>query len=165
MLPPFNPVKQLQLAKKVELESKKAMARLKKNKPKDLDSIAKESHDFVFESINCLECANCCKTISPMITDKDIARIAKHLKIRPSVFTEKYLHLDNENDYVFNETPCPFLGSDNYCSIYEARPKACAEYPHTDRKHFIQILDLTLKNSYVCPAAYEVVEMLKGKYK
>jgi len=162
---PFNPAKQIQLAKNAAAAYKKTIARLKKSKPKDLDNIAKKCHDTVFESINCLDCANCCKSISPMITDKDIARIAKHLKMRPSVLTEKYLHLDNENDYVFNESPCPFLGSDNYCSIYQARPKACAEYPHTDRKHFVQILDLTLKNTFVCPAAYKVVEMLKEEYK
>lgn len=161
---PFDPLKQIQQAKNSEASNKKIIAQLKKSKPKNLDSIVSEFHDTVFATIDCLNCANCCKTISPMITDKDIPRIAKYLKIRPSVFTEKYIHLDHEHDYVFNESPCPFLGSDNYCSIYEARPKACAEYPHTDRRHFIQLLDLTLKNTFVCPAAYDVLEILKKNY-
>jgi len=100
-----------------------------------------------------------------MITDKDIDRIARFLKLRPSVFTERYLHIDDEGDYVFNTSPCPFLDSDNYCKIYVVRPKACAEYPHTDRKRFVQILGITLKNTFICPAVYEVVERLKEYYK
>jgi len=99
-----------------------------------------------------------------MITDKDIERIAKHLKMRPSLFTEKYLYLDQENDYVYNDAPCPFLMNDNFCSIYEVRPKACREYPHTDSKNFYKLLDLTLKNMLVCPAVFEIVEELKKHY-
>ncbi len=156
--------KNYEAAKHQENQNKKFFSRLKKTKPANLDLLASNAHNKVFANIDCLKCANCCSTISPMITDKDIARIAKYLKFRPAVFTEKFLYLDNENDYVFNQSPCPFLGSDNYCSIYDARPKACAEYPHTNRKHFVQILDLTLKNTFVCPAAFEVVEELKKNY-
>ena len=154
-----------QSAKLAEKGSKKLLARLKKNTPNNLDIKVKEYHEKVFMDIDCLDCANCCKSISPMITDKDIERIAKYLKLRPSVLTEKYLHLDEDGDYVFNSQPCPFLGSDNYCKVYDVRPKACSEYPHTDRKRFVQILDLTLKNTFICPAAYEVVEKLKENYK
>ncbi len=153
-----------QLAKRAEAENKKFFARLKKNHPRDLDKIVQKIHENVFSRISCLECANCCKTISPAVTDKDIERIAKFLKIRPASLTEKYFHLDNDNDYVFNDTPCPFLNEDRYCRIYKIRPKACYEYPHTDRKRFIQISDITLKNISVCPAVYEVVEKLKRNY-
>ncbi|MGD0710784.1 MAG: YkgJ family cysteine cluster protein [Bacteroidales bacterium] len=154
-----------QSAKLAEKGSKKLFAHLKKNTPNDLDIKAKEFHEKAFLDIDCLDCANCCKNISPMITDKDIERIAKFLKIRPSAFTEKYLHMDEDNDYVFNSSPCPFLDNDNYCKVYDVRPKACSEYPHTNRKRFVQILGITLKNTFICPAAYEVVEKLKEKYK
>ncbi|MEL7427036.1 MAG: YkgJ family cysteine cluster protein, partial [Bacteroidota bacterium] len=63
--------------------------------------------------------------------------------------------------YVLNTAPCPFLGDDNYCSIYSVRPRACREYPHTDRKNFHQILNLTLKNTAVCPATFRIVQRLK----
>jgi hypothetical protein len=152
-------------AKRAEAENKKLFAHLKKNTPNDLDIVVKNLHEEVFLNIKCLDCANCCKSISPMITDKDIVRIAKFLKLRPSLFTERYLHIDDEGDYVYNISPCPFLDSDNYCKIYDVRPKACSEYPHTDRKRFVQILDITLKNTFICPAAYEVVEKLKDNYK
>ena len=142
---------------------KKLFARIKRRPPKDLDDLAQKAHDEAFKQIDCLTCANCCKTTSPIFRDIDIERIAQHLRIRPAELIEQHLHLDGDGDYVLNRAPCPFLGSDNYCSIYEARPRACREYPHTDRKHFHQILNLTLKNTEICPAAYAVVESLHEK--
>ena len=108
--------------------------------------------------------ANCCKSISPIVIDRDIDRIAKFLKIKPSKAIEDYFELDEDEDYVFRQTPCPFLMADNYCMIYEARPRACREYPHTDRKRFSQIANLTYKNTFVCPAVFDVVEELKVIY-
>ena len=149
--------------KNKESENKKFLEKLKRTRPRDLDDVVHTIHTDIFQKTDCLTCANCCKSISPMITDKDIERIAKHLKMRPSLFTEKYLHLDQENDYVFNSAPCPFLMKDNYSSIYDVRPKACREYPHTDSKNFYKLLYLTLKNTLVCPAVFEIVEELKKK--
>lgn len=144
-------------------ENKTFFARLKKKKPKNLDKIVHGLHHEVFQEIDCLDCANCCKSISPTLYNKDIDRLAKHLKIKPSQFVEEYLYLDDEGDYVFKQTPCPFLLSDNYCIVYESRPKACREYPHTDRSRFYQILNLTLKNSLICPAVFEIIERLKQR--
>ena len=138
--------------------------KMKKKVPKDLDERVKELHDEAFSHIDCLTCANCCKSISPVITDRDIQRISSHLKMRPADFNTRYLRIDEEGDYVFRETPCPFLMPDNYCMIYDVRPKACREYPHTDRRRFHQILNLTLKNTTVCPAAFEVTEGLRKLY-
>jgi uncharacterized protein len=148
-------------AKSAEPANKKLFARFKKNRPKNLDDVFQELHHEAFEEIDCLECANCCKTTSPIFYQRDIERLAKHFRIKPSQFIEKYLHVDEDNDYVLNVAPCPFLGSDNYCSVYDDRPAACREYPHTDRKNIYQLLDLTLKNTAVCPAVYTIVERLK----
>ena len=104
-------------------------------------------HDEAFENIDCLTCANCCKTTSPIFYQRDIERLAKHFRIRPSEFIEQYLHIDEDNDYVLNTAPCPFLDSENYCMVYDSRPTACREYPHTNRKRMQQIFDLTLKNA------------------
>jgi len=135
--------------------------RLRRKPPRHLDEVMGELHEAVFQEIDCLSCANCCKTTSPIFRDKDIERIAKHLGMRPAELVQRYLHIDEDGDYVLNEAPCVFLGAGNYCSIYEVRPKACREYPHTDRKNFHQILDLTLKNTQVCPAAFEMVRRLR----
>ncbi|MFC2151144.1 YkgJ family cysteine cluster protein [Bacteroidota bacterium] len=147
----------------VKLETKSFFAKLRSKKPKNLDKIMLELHQEVFDEINCLDCANCCKSISPTLYDKDVDRLAKHFKIKPSQFVDEYLNIDEEGDYVFHETPCPFLLPDNYCIAYESRPKACREYPHLDRNRFYQILNLTLKNMEVCPAVFDAVENLKKR--
>ncbi|MDC7996118.1 YkgJ family cysteine cluster protein [Altibacter sp. HG106] len=142
---------------------KKFFRKLKKNPPKHLDTLMQELHTETFERTDCLLCANCCKTTGPLFTDRDIERIAKAFRLKPSQFIEQYLRLDEENDYVLQSVPCPFLGADNYCSIYEVRPKACREFPHTDRKKFQQISHLTLKNVAICPAAFTIVESLRER--
>ncbi|ARN79231.1 zinc/iron-chelating domain-containing protein [Nonlabens spongiae] len=152
-------------ARQKESENRAFFKRLKKKKPKDLDLIAREEHDSVFDEIDCLECANCCKTTGPLFTDNDINRIAKHFKMRPADFVDQYLKVDEEGDYILQSTPCHFLGSDNYCSIYEVRPKACREYPHTDRRKLYQIGNLSVKNTHICPAALEIVERIKERMK
>lgn len=151
-------------SKNAEPSTKKLFTTLKKKKPKNLDDVVHGLHEEAFEEIDCLNCANCCKTTSPAIRENDLDRLAKGLRMKPSQVVEKYLHLDDDGDYVVNTAPCPFLGSDNYCSVYEHRPTACREYPHTDRKRFHQVLDLTLKNTAICPAAYRVVEEMKKHF-
>ena len=124
-----------------------------------------ELHEDEFSRTDCLTCANCCKTTGPLFTQKDIERIAKHFRMKPGEFIDTYLRLDEENDFVLQQVPCPFLGADNYCSIYEKRPKACREYPHTDRKDFHKISNITIRNTAVCPAAYNIVEEMKRRLK
>ena len=153
------------LAKDKHKENKTFFTKLKKKPPKQLDYIMQDLHEAEFEKIDCLKCANCCKTTGPLFTDKDIIRIAKHFRMKPQQFTEQFLQLDEENDYVLKSGPCTFLDADNYCSIYEVRPKACREFPHTDRKKFQQISNLTLKNVAICPAAFNIVEAMKVRIK
>lgn len=142
-------------------ENRKFLQGLRKKDARMIDDAFHQQHDEVFEEINCLDCANCCKTTSPIFYQNDIDRLAKGMRIRPGEFIEKYLRIDDDNDYVLHSSPCPFLGSDNYCSVYNDRPKACREYPHTNRKKMVQIMDLTYKNALVCPAVLEMVERLK----
>lgn len=149
------------LAKDKFNENKKYFAKLKKKPPKNLDSLTQELHDETFAQTDCLKCANCCKTTGPLFTNADIARISKYFKMKQQQFIETYLRVDEDNDYVLKEVPCAFLGADNYCMIYDVRPKACREYPHTDRKKFHQIAALTIKNTAICPAAFQIVEKMK----
>ncbi len=154
-----------ELAKKAEPLSKKLFTLLKKKKPRELDDIVHDMHDEMFEKVDCLECGRCCKSLGPVIKDRDVDRMAKYLKLKPAKFIQEYLRLDEDGDYVFKSMPCPFLMPDNYCMVYENRPKACSEYPHTDRKRFYQILDLTLKNTFTCPVVYKITENLKEIYR
>ncbi|EHQ41984.1 YkgJ family cysteine cluster protein [Myroides odoratus] len=151
------------LAKDKHNKNKKYLAKLQKKAPKDLDYQMQEIHNAVFKKTDCLSCANCCKTTGPLFTSADIERISKHLRLKPQQFIDQYLRIDEDNDYVLQQVPCTFLDAENYCMIYDVRPKACREYPHTDRKKFQQIANLTLQNVAICPAAYEVVEQMKKK--
>lgn len=141
--------------------NKEFLSRLKKVNSRKVDAEFHLKHEEVFEEIDCLTCANCCKTTSPIFYQTDIERAAKALRIKPGDFVDKYLRIDEDKDYVLQSSPCSFLDSENYCSIYNDRPKACREYPHTNRKKMVQIMDLTYKNTLVCPAVLEMVERLK----
>ncbi len=151
------------LAKQAEVSSKKIF---KKNKRRleSMDLVVHDLHQKFSAQINCLDCANCCRALGPRISDKDIDKMAKALRIKPSDVVQRYLTKDEDYDFVFKAMPCPFLQKDNYCLIYDSRPKACREYPHTDRKKFYQIVELTIKNTYTCPIAYEVIEALKKSF-
>lgn len=149
------------LAKNKEQENRKYLTRLKRMDPRKVDDAFHRVHEEVFEEVDCLKCANCCKTTSPIFYQTDIERLARGLRMRPGDFLETYLRVDEDGDYVLKSSPCPFLDDDNYCRVYEHRPRACREYPHTDRKKMVQITDLTLKNTMVCPAVFEMVERLK----
>ncbi|RYZ50478.1 MAG: YkgJ family cysteine cluster protein [Sphingobacteriales bacterium] len=146
-----------QLAKENQKSYKRMLEKGNRNKMlKALPAL----HEEAFSKIDCLSCANCCKNHSPRFKQPEIKRIAKRLKLKEGEFVSRYLRLDEDNDYVVKSSPCPFLGSDNYCSIYEDRPSDCARYPYTDEDVLLKRVQLTLKNATVCPATFTVLEKL-----
>ena len=152
------------LSKEKKLETRKYFAKLRKKRSKRLDVLMQTLHEEEFTKTDCLTCANCCKTTSPIFTDKDIARISKYLRMKEGQFITSYLQRDEDDFMVLQQAPCTFLDeTDNTCFIYDVRPKACSEYPHTNRKKFIQLTHLTLSNTEVCPAAFNIIEALKKK--
>lgn len=152
-------------AQRLKKENQSFFKTLKLRPPKNLDTLFHTAHDAVFERTDCLSCANCCKTTSPIFYQRDIERAAKALGMKPGEFLQKYLYMDEDGDFVLNNAPCPFLNAENYCGIYEDRPAACREYPHTDRKNMRQIMDLTYRNTLVCPAVLEITERIKEQLK
>jgi uncharacterized protein len=142
-------------------ENKVLLKKIKKLKPSKIDALFQDAHEEVFSCMDCLACANCCKTTGPLFTQKDIERIAKHLRLKPKEFIDQYLRVDEDKDYVLQIVPCAFLGADNYCSIYDVRPKSCREYPHTDRVKQKKLLNLNLKNTEVCPGVQEIFETVR----
>lgn len=149
--------------KELEKQVGKEFGKLKKRKGK-LDDAFHQGHQEAFEKIDCLKCANCCKTTSPLFREVDIKRLAKHLRMSETQFIKTYLRKDEEGDWVLQTAPCPFLNlDDNKCDVYDSRPGACREYPHTDRKNMYQILNLTQKNLTICPAVVHVVKKIINK--
>ncbi|MFV0289402.1 MAG: YkgJ family cysteine cluster protein [Mangrovibacterium sp.] len=158
-----SPQELKELSKNHQREFDALFQKIRKKKPKNLDDVVHSLHQDAFEDFDCLSCANCCKSISPIVIDKDIERLAKSNRMKPVDFIATHLYLDHENDYVFQQSPCPFLLPDNYCCVYENRPRACREYPHTDRTRFFQILKLTQKNCEICPVVFEICKELCKK--
>jgi uncharacterized protein len=133
---------------------------LKSSDPKKLLKQLPQAHEEAFETVDCLTCAQCCKNYSPRFKPPDVKRIAKYLKMSESELKDTYLRRDEDGDFVLKQSPCPFLGSDNYCSIYEARPSDCHRFPYTDEDVLLKKQQITLKNSTFCPAVYLVLEKL-----
>jgi uncharacterized protein len=129
------------------------------NKNKVLQQLP-EVHEAAVAAVDCLQCANCCKNYSPRFKTPDIKRISKYLRLKESVFIDTYLQLDTEGDYVVKTKPCPFLGSDNYCTVYDVRPSDCQRFPYTDEDVLLKRPQLTLKNSSFCPISFLVMEKL-----
>lgn len=149
------------LAKKRQF---KFLDKLKQRPPRDLDDVVMDLDAEVFADTDCLQCANCCKTISPIFIPKDIERIAAFLRMKPGDFSHQYLRTDEDGDLVLQSSPCPFLLPDNRCRVYDVRPRACAGYPHTAQRKFHSHIGITKNNLAVCPAVYRIVERMEGMF-
>jgi Fe-S-cluster containining protein len=155
----FNPETWKTEAAKKKKENKQFLAKAKRTR--GIEKHLPDLHDEAFTKIDCLKCGNCCKTISPRFKTPDLVRISKFLGMKQSAMIETYLRLDEDGDYVVKQSPCTFLGADNYCSIYEARPGDCRKYPYTDSGQFFDYPNTTFQNSTTCPAVFYVLERLK----
>ncbi|MFP4664683.1 MAG: YkgJ family cysteine cluster protein [Bacteroidales bacterium] len=152
------------MATRNEKSFKQLVHKLNKVKKQEVDDFVHAWDTELFRDTDCLDCGNCCRNLGPMITDHDISRLAKHLKIKPSDLLEKYLRQDDAGYYVFKSLSCPFLMDDNYCTVYASRPKACREYPHTDRVNFKQIIEISIKSAKICPVVHKILTELNNKY-
>ncbi|MEM8909155.1 MAG: YkgJ family cysteine cluster protein [Bacteroidota bacterium] len=141
-------------------QQKYIRTQLRRKRGKALNQRAEELHEAVFSEINCLDCANCCTSIPPQLNRTDISRMAKHLGMKVAAFQEAYVRTDEDGDWVMNTSPCPFLQEDHSCLIYEYRPRACRQYPHTDQLAFSQYLHLHRQNIQHCPAVFHIIERM-----
>lgn len=87
-----------------------------------MDSVlADKTLDFTKDG-KCSGCGNCCSRILP-ISEKEIKRIRHYIKqnnIRECVHcAPRVIDLD---------MTCPFLNSQNRCTIYEVRPQICKSF-------------------------------------
>jgi len=151
-------------AEAYQQKHKNLIRKFKVKKPKELSALADQMHQDVFAELSCLDCANCCKTIPPLLNDNDIRRLAKALGIKEKEFFSSYMRTDEDGDRVMAQTPCPFLGEDNHCLVYESRPRACREYPHTDGNQFVENLKLHAVNSKHCPAVFHVLQRIEKHF-
>ena len=138
------------------------LTRLERNPPRGLDKLTHEVDKSIWKEVDCLSCANCCKTMSPTFTNKDINRISEYLQITPAEFKLKWLVRDKEGDWINKSTPCQFLNLEtNKCSIYDIRPADCAGFPHLPKKKMVEYMHVHKQNIEMCPATFKMVEKIK----
>jgi len=153
-----------QKVKREGKQLKSFLTKLEKKSPKGLDALAAKLSPEVWAETDCLSCANCCKTMSPTFTAKDIKRIAAHVQMTPAEFKEKWLVYDKkDNDWLNESQPCQFLNlKTNMCSIYEVRPADCAGFPHLTKKKMTEYIHVHKQNVEYCPATFKMVEKMKA---
>lgn len=134
-----------------------------KGNPASINELAKKTDAQVFAKTDCLDCGNCCKSAPPLVSKKDINRIAKHLNLSTRDFTRQYVLKDFDGSLSFDSVPCKFLGNDNMCAIYEVRPHACRSYPHVNDGDFLKRINLHEKNATICPAVDEILTIMESK--
>ena len=142
---------------------KSYLRRLEKNPPRGLDKITLAMEPEVWKDVDCLTCANCCKTMTPTYTKADIKRIAAHFNETPQQFVDKWLIYEKKDkDWQNKKQPCQFLNLiDNKCSIYEIRPLDCSGFPHLPKKRMVDYMHVHIQNIEYCPATYRLVEKME----
>src|SRR5688572_19035988 len=113
------------------------LTKLENDPPKGLSKLTENLEKEVWKEIDCLSCANCCKTMTPTFTKADLKRISAHFGQTVEEFQKKWLFKERkkDGDWMNKSQPCQFLNlKDNKCSIYEIRPADCAGFPHLSKK-------------------------------
>jgi len=142
---------------------KSFLSKLLKEQPRGLEKMAASLEKEVWKDVDCLTCANCCKTMSPTFTKADIKRISKHFDQTPEAFTKQWLRKDRIGDILNKTEPCQFLNlEDNKCSIYEIRPADCSGFPHLHKKKMVDYIHVHKQNIEYCPATYKLVEKMQA---
>jgi len=151
------------LAARKKKKLRKFLEKLDHIVPEDMPKLVAEEDKKVWEKVDCTQCANCCKTMTPTFRKSDVVRISDHLGMKPKEFIDKWLHKEEDTgDWVNKTQPCQFLVNDK-CSIYEVRPRDCADFPHHHKKPFDAYNDTYANNVIHCPATFMLVNRLRKR--
>ena len=60
---------------------KRFLSHLVKDPPKELDQLTSIVEKETWKEVDCLTCGNCCKTMTPTYSEKDMKRISAHLNM------------------------------------------------------------------------------------
>jgi Fe-S-cluster containining protein len=163
----MKPVNLRTFRKKVQQRKRslrRFLTKMEKQPVRGLKQIIASLEPHVWKEVDCLGCANCCKTMTPTFTPADIKRISAHFGQSVEEFKEKWLYKErNTGDWLNKKQPCQFLDlKSNKCSIYAIRPADCAGYPHL-QKNIREYGHVHKQNVECCPATYQMVERMMEK--
>lgn len=144
-----------------ETENERFILFLKQQKTARIDEIVFALDKSITPQIDCTTCGNCCRSLMINVNGHDGNRLAKHLQISTDEFYQRYVETSSEGSLaVMNKIPCHFL-NDNKCTVYEARPAECREFPGLHHAGFNKRLFAIFMHYQRCPIIFNVVEELK----
>jgi uncharacterized protein len=148
-------------ARKTKRSFRRFLTKMEKYPARRLEVLTTALEKEVWQEVDCLGCANCCKQMTPTFTPADIRRISAHFDQTPEEFKAKWLRRERGNgDWLNKKQPCQFLNlKDNKCHIYEIRPADCAGFPHLPKK-MKDYVHVHKQNIEYCPATYRIVEKM-----
>ena len=123
----------------------------------------------VEESIDCTQCANCCRVATVRLAGRDVEKLSKYLGLRPGDFLRDYTEQSPDEGLILKRTEesgCVFLEG-NTCTVYEARPHTCENFPHLvkgDGSLQARMWDFKDRACY-CPIVYNTLEAFKAEVK
>jgi uncharacterized protein len=119
-----------------------------------VDSIAQP----IVATIDCTECANCCRSLDVYVTEDDANRLSDEFHISldniETVIDRDSAHQVKEWGK-FRAKPCGFLEG-KLCSVYEHRPETCRTYP-AFTPDFRWMIDDIIEGTSICPIIYNVL--------
>lgn len=128
-----------------------------------LDAVVAGIRDAVVPQIDCVACNRCCRTLQIVLDRKDIARLARRRGTTPDAFARAHVATAPDGVQHFAASPCPMLGDDGRCTVYEDRPRACRDYPYLDTPKFRSRSLTMVENVGACPIVFNVWERLKKR--
>jgi Fe-S-cluster containining protein len=129
------------------------------------DRILRRIAEGIEEQIDCTQCANCCKVATVQLSERDVERLAKYLRISQEKFLAEYTLESEEEGRILrrdDRTGCVFLDG-RTCTVYDARPDTCQRFPHLVRgagsiaSRMWQFVD----RAVYCPIVYNSLEAFK----
>jgi uncharacterized protein len=118
----------------------------------------------ITDQIDCRACANCCRVGTTRVTDRDVEKLAKALRITPAAFIRDYTEESADEGRILKRTSegCVFL-SGNDCIVYEVRPHICEYFPHLVRGEgsIPSRMWSFIDRATFCPITYNVLEAFK----
>ena len=131
------------------------------------DRILRRIGEGIEDQIDCLQCANCCRVATAKVTERDVERLAKYLRVKPARVMADYVVKSEEEGLVLQrdkKTGCVFLNG-NECTVYDARPESCQKFPHVVRGNgsiLSRMWELIDRACY-CPIVYNSLEAFKDE--
>ncbi len=128
--------------------------------PQTYTETARYIEGVEFDGSKCLGCPqNCCTMSGPeaesawvTFSHDDLHAIYARYPDAPRISKNKMQRgKDGRMYYVEDKTQCVFLGENNMCTVYEARPRWCRDWPKTE--YFLNGFDDLEYTLAACPGA------------